>query len=172
MALVPDVQLRIAGDGLERAALERLVKDLGTGNVTFEGHKTHDELLRLMAGSRAVVVPSECHEVCSNTVLEAQSVGRAVIGTRMGGTPEIMVDGETGILVRPADIDDLVAAIRVLAQDVDLAAKMGRDGRRSVAGRHSPEGYYAALIELYRETLEIHAAKEPWVWRRAGHASR
>lgn len=172
MSMVRDVELRIAGNGAEREALGRLVADIGLTNVRFEGHRSHDELWRLMAGSRAVVVPSECHEVCSNTVLEAQCVGRPVIATRMGGTPEIMRDGVTGLLVDAKDTHAIARAIRTVVDDPARSATMGQAGRDLVGRWYSPEAYHPRLMRLYDETRELHAKGERWVWRRDSRVAR
>lgn len=103
-----------------------------------------------------LAVPFEWHETFGNTILEAFSVGRPVIGTRVGGIPDLVVDGVTGLLVPPGDDQALSSAIATLARDADGVARRGREARQLVETRHTREVYYNGLMRLYGETAELH----------------
>jgi glycosyltransferase involved in cell wall biosynthesis len=99
-----------------------------------------------------VVVPSEWYENNPLSVLEAFALGRPVVGTRIGGIPEL-VEGDRGLCVAPGDARALSVAIRELAADRARAERMGRAARRYVERMHSPEVHYQKLMRIYAECL-------------------
>ena len=88
------------------------------------------------------------------TLLEAMAAGLPVVATRVGGNPEVVVDGETGWLVPPRDPDALAAAIRSLLDDPKLAARMGESGRTRVRERFSLEAMVRAYAAVYDATTQ------------------
>ena len=109
---------------------------------------------KAMDGARAaiVVVPS-LGEGFGMVALEAMERGRAVVASAVGGLPEIVADGTTGVLVPPADPRALAAALASLLADPDRGAAMGRAGRRRALEAFSQERCTARIDELYREAL-------------------
>jgi glycosyltransferase involved in cell wall biosynthesis len=121
-------RLVIAGDGEERDALEEFSRRLGvTGQVEFLGFSR--DVDPLMRSFDVFVLPS-LTEGISLTILEAMAAAKPVITTRVGGNPEVVIDGRTGILVPPQDPDALAAAIVKLMKDPALALEMGKNGRK------------------------------------------
>lgn len=119
--------LVLAGDGIERENLVRLARRLGIEHrVRFVGRVDHDEAVRIHAGCAFVVLPSRAAEGCPLVVLEAMAAGKAVIASRIGGVPELVADGETGILVPPEDCERWVYNIVKLSANPDLNARLGR----------------------------------------------
>ena len=105
----PDLRIEVAGDGPCRGELGRLVGELGLdGCVSFLG-EIHD-VPALLARGAIFVLPSRSEGI-SLTLLEAMACGLPVVATRVGGTPEVVVDGETGLLVPPADPAALAEAV-------------------------------------------------------------
>ncbi len=88
-----------------------------------------------------------------NVVLEAMAAGRPVVATRVGGVPELVSDGETGLLVELGDTGAFAAAVSRLLADPELARRMGRAGRRRAARRHSCAEAVRRLEEIYRQAL-------------------
>jgi glycosyltransferase involved in cell wall biosynthesis len=86
-------------------------------------------------------------------VLEAFALERPVVAASVGGIPEIVIDGETGILTPAGDPDCLAAAVLRLLNDRDFARKVAAAGRRLVAERYSPDAQASAMAALYREAL-------------------
>ncbi|HTO10738.1 MAG TPA: glycosyltransferase, partial [Candidatus Binatia bacterium] len=107
------------------------------------------DVLALHAAADVVVVPSVIPDALSRVVLEAMAAGRPVIGTRVGGTPELIEDGESGLLVPRADPAALAAAIERLLDDPALAARLGEAARRRVETRFAPEASVDRLLALY-----------------------
>ncbi|WP_370598669.1 glycosyltransferase family 4 protein [Plesiomonas shigelloides] len=138
--------LHIVGEGPLQAHLQQ--------------HYPHAQLLGFMQGEalnaqlrhcRAVVVPSEIYENCSMSVLEGMAWGKPVLGTRIGGIPEQIRDGEEGFLFGFADVDELAAKMDILAQDSALAHQMGRHARQHLLDNYTLQAHQAALLALYRE---------------------
>jgi glycosyltransferase involved in cell wall biosynthesis len=125
---LPDLELQLAGSGELEGDLRRRVEELGLGGaVDFLGLVSPIE--PLIEAAPIVVVPS-LGEGFGMVALEAMERGRAVIASDVGGLPEIVVDGETGLIVPRADEDRLARAITELASDLPRAAAMGQAGRR------------------------------------------
>ena len=128
------VMLAIAGDGPERGALERHVGELGLdGRVRFLGAVPRETVLRLFRAADASVLPS-AWENFPHTVVEALAVGCPVIATAVGGVPEVVHDGENGLLVAPNDAAGLAAAIRRFFSDAELRKRLRTAAPGSVAG--------------------------------------
>src|SRR5436189_6187527 len=129
-------RLEIVGDGPERPRLEALVRRLGVENrVAFRGKIASDELQASYARAAVCVLPSVLDargdtEGLGVVLLEAMNHATPVIASRVGGIPDIVEDGVSGLLVPPGDADALAAAVRRLRDDPDLARRLGEGGRR------------------------------------------
>ncbi len=139
LAVVPNITYLIAGDGEEREHLESLCEELGLRHyVRFLGYVENSRLPALYCASDLVVMPS--YEVKSTgdmetfgiSFVEANACGKPVIGGRSGGTADAVIDGETGLLVDPNDVDAIARCILRLLTDRDLARRLGENGRRRV----------------------------------------
>ncbi len=127
---VPDLRLKIVGDGVERPVLERLARDLNIHrHVDFLGERSDVPQLLRQAG---LFVSSSRTEGVPLTLLEAMAVGLPVVATRVGGNPEVVEDGVTGRLVPPQDHRALSAALVALCRDSALRHTMGALGRQRV----------------------------------------
>ncbi|MDB4912961.1 MAG: hypothetical protein JWM95_605 [Gemmatimonadetes bacterium] len=116
--------LAYVGDGPERQRLEQLRTSLASRrDIHFLGYRTN--VSDLLAGADVCVSASTWQEAFGLAVLEPMALGRAVVGTRVGGVPEILLDGETGLLVEPGDESGLSAAIERLLDDPELRASLG-----------------------------------------------
>jgi glycosyltransferase involved in cell wall biosynthesis len=148
-AAVARQPLTLVGTGPQEASLRRLSQELGA-DVIFTGYLAEDALVAAIREARAVVVPSEVHENAPLSLLEAYAAGRPVIGSRIAGIPELVRDGETGVLYASGDVDALSAALLRLAElpDARLAA-MGAEGRAWVERDFSPVVYLERQLELY-----------------------
>ncbi|MGL6280351.1 MAG: glycosyltransferase, partial [Gaiella sp.] len=134
MAAVGEVTLLLLGDGPDRPELERLTAALGLDDrVRFLGGGTRDDVLRLFAAADVAVLSSSW-ENFPHTVVEALAVGAPVVATAVGGVPEIVVDGENGLLVPARDVDALRAALERIARDPELRARLAERAAPSVAG--------------------------------------
>lgn len=131
----PDARLRMIGDGELRGACYDLAVGLGMGDaVTFLGEQPHDVVASELRAARAFVQHSLVasdgdSEGMPNSILEASAAGLPVIATRHAGIPEVVVDGETGLLVDEHDVAGMARAMERLLDDQKLAAELGRAGR-------------------------------------------
>lgn len=138
------VTLIVAGDGPEREGLERLAGR----RVRFLGPISRREVFELLAAADAALLSSSW-ENFPHTVVEALAVGTPVVATDVGGVGEVVRDGENGLLVPAGDVDALAAAVRRLAGDPELAARLRAAAAPSVAG-YAPERLFARLEDVLR----------------------
>ncbi len=101
-----------------------------------------------------VIVCSSSYEAFPRTLLEALALERPVVAAPVGGIPEIVIDGETGVLTPAGDPDSLAAGVLRLLNDRAFAGKLAAAGRKLVAERYTPEAQASAVAALYREALE------------------
>jgi glycosyltransferase involved in cell wall biosynthesis len=148
------VHLLLIGDGPHRASLERRAAALGLRDrVTFAGPQPHAELPRYYAIADAFVVPSIAHETFSIAACEAMACQRPVIGTRVGGLPEVVRDGETGYLVPPGDAAALAERIGALLGDPAERARMGAAGRAWTLDMFTWDRVIARMLACYAQVL-------------------
>ena len=132
LARVPDVALLVLGDGPERAELERRAGELGLADrVRFLGAGTRDDVIALFRAVDAALLTS-AWENLPHTLLEALAAGTPVIATAVGGIPEVVRDGENGLLVPPRDIAAIASAIDRLVHDDALRASLAAAAAPSV----------------------------------------
>lgn len=147
----PDAHWMLVGEGEERGALDARARELGVHDrLHFPGWG--EDLPAWLAACDLVVLPS-LRDSVGRVLIEAMTMRKPVVATLMGSVPEIVVPGETGLLVPPGDVHALAHAIRSLLANPDLAAYFGHNGRHRVEHRftlrrHVDEvtGVYDALV--------------------------
>jgi glycosyltransferase involved in cell wall biosynthesis len=151
MREVPDVHLVILGDGELRTPLERQVKDLHLERaVRLPGFR--EDVLSLMK-SADLFVMSSVTEGLGSAVLDAMAMGLAVVGTHAGGIPEVVVEGETGLLVPPGESRPLAAAIVRLLENPALRARFGEAGKNRVAVHFGVDTLVDGTLTIYDQLL-------------------
>jgi glycosyltransferase involved in cell wall biosynthesis len=113
------------------------------------GPLPNPEVLALYPVADVVVVPSVIPDALSRVILEALWAGRPVIATRVGGTPELVLDGKNGLLVERSDPDALARAIEAVLRDDGLRASLAAGARRHVEERFRAEESLERLLSLY-----------------------
>lgn len=147
---LPDLPLKIVGTGPEEEELAGFVASNKIKNVEFAGFKTGDALKKLVSEASFVVVPSECYENNPMTVLEAYSMGVPVIGANIGGIPEILLDGKTGLLFEPKNVTDLKNVLLRASKISMREYKAMSDCALQFAAENFNESlYYQKLIDFY-----------------------
>ena len=145
----PAMRFRIVGDGPERENLYRLALRLGLLNrMVFTGHS--DDIAAELALMDIFVLPS-LSEGLGVSLLEAFASGCAVVAARVGGVPEVVEDGHTGLLVPPADGAALAAAVAGLVENPENAARLARNARERVRGKFSLQAMLARTAALYED---------------------
>ena len=149
----PDLRTLIVGEGPLREHLEETARayDLD-GRLRFLGHR--DDVPRLMAAADVVVLPS-AYEGLPNVVLEAMRFRKPVVATAAPGTTEVVVDGETGLLVPVGNVMLLARAIRDLVRDPARAARLGEAGRARVESLFRADTMVAQFGELYENLARL-----------------
>lgn len=151
----PAARFLIVGNGPLRETLHQAVARLGLEeHVRFL--ESQVEAASVFAALDLVVVTSR-YEGCCNVILEGMAMGKPVVATSVGGNPELVVDGETGLLVPPQDADRLADAILSVLRGADKARAMGQAGRRRIETHFTLERMVADTDRVYQELLERHA---------------
>jgi glycosyltransferase involved in cell wall biosynthesis len=140
----------IAGDGPQMDALQALARELEIADrVTFLGWQAREDLVKKYHAANLFLFPSR-HEGMPNAVLEAMASGMPVVATRIAGNEELVLDGETGLLVPPENVDALREALRCILVDANMREKMGSASRRYVADNYS----WQRVAEQYAQILD------------------
>lgn len=148
-----DLKVLVVGDGPGRADLLRQTQALGLDRtVSFLGFRR--DVPQLLSVLDLFVFPS-LEEALGTAVLEAMAAGKAVVASRVGGIPEAVVEGETGLLVPPADSEALAQAVGRLLENPDLRARMGESGRARVEEHFSLSRMMEKTAGLYRNLCSV-----------------
>ena len=148
------VHFIIAGDGPGREELEqKLSRAPWRGNVTLLGHRT--DVPQVLASLDVLVLPSYAHEGIPQIILQAQAMGRAVVGTTIGGIPEVVEDGVTGLLVPPRDPTALANKILLLLNDSTLRRRLGRAARESIEKNYTIDAMGDRLLAIYGQVGRV-----------------
>lgn len=149
-----NLQMNIIGDGNERVYLEHLVKKFKLVNsIKFWGQQPKQIALLQMSRTSIVIVPSLL-ESFGLVILEALQLQRPVIASRIQGIPELIVDGETGLLVPIKDPYALAQSIERLLENPDQAIEMGKKGYKQVIQTYTIEQNASAYENIYHQLLE------------------
>jgi len=148
-----DIPLKIVGSGPLQTEFKTLAQDQNLKNITFEGYRSGEQLETLFQNAAFLVFPSEWYENAPMTILEAYGYGKPVIGANIGGIPEMIVDGETGLLFPPGDAENLREKINQLWSNPARTAAMGKNARRRVEQMYNSELHYDLLMAVYQRAM-------------------
>jgi glycosyltransferase involved in cell wall biosynthesis len=141
--------LRVIGRGpLDSLSAERLP------NVEWLGWQPRDQVIAAMKDAKFLVFPTECYEGFPMVVLEAMATGLPVVASRKGSLPDIVREGETGILVPGMAGESWDAAVQWATHHPEAMAAMGRHARDTFLASYTPRIGYRLLTQVYRDTLE------------------
>jgi glycosyltransferase involved in cell wall biosynthesis len=171
------IHVDIAGSGDLEPEMRRLSEQLGLSDrVTFHGWVDSDRVNELLSHARALVFPSVWHEPGGTVAFEAMVNGRAVVMSLVGGMPEVVHEGQNGLLVAPNDAPALARTIGRLAGDWELAWRLGEAGRKTAAEEFTLDAHVAHLMDLYANSIAGFSvqsgASQPIALSRAGLPQR
>jgi len=146
-------KLLIIGEGELKKDLGKYILQENIASVKFLGHIKGERLKTTIRNSLFAILPSEWYENCPYSVLEAFALGKPVIGSNIGGIPELIEDGVDGLLFEPGNAEDLSAKISYLLNRRHLVQQMGRNARKKVKEEYNPELYYERLMEIYQRLM-------------------
>jgi glycosyltransferase involved in cell wall biosynthesis len=154
VAAMPELRLVLVGDGDGRQELEERVRLLGVSDtVVLTGAVAPSQIPAHLAAADIVSVPSVRHggfvDGLPNVAFEAMAAGKPVVGSRVGGIPELVRDGENGLLVPEKDSAALANALVVLARDPALRARLGASGREEIRTERSWDAVGRRFVEIY-----------------------
>ena len=157
----PNIRLSVAGDGELTEHLKRMVhyRELDS-QITFTGYIPNYRIYQFIQEHDMMVMPS-LREAFGVAALETGACGRPVIATRVGGIPEVVLNGRTGILVPPDDVDALATAITTLAADTAMRQGMGQAAYEYVRDNYSWNKSLDMMTTLYERLIDEHQKKHP-----------
>lgn len=150
------IPVRVAGTGPMESELRAMVAKEG-GSIVLEGHCGGAKLAELYRNAAFVVVPSEWYENAPMSILESFAYGKPVIGTRIGGIPEMITEGEHGYLVDPGSPAQLRSTISKLWQDRKAQSEMGRKARLLIETKFAQSTRTASLLRIYERMCTHHS---------------
>ena len=149
------IDLKIVGTGVLEIELKKYIHDNNLTNIKLLGFKKGNELHELIRESKFVIVPSQWYENNPMTIIESYCFGVPVIGSRIGGIPEIIDEGKTGFTYEMGNVDDLVVA---LTKGINLSEEeyiiLKNNARVFAEENFSPSLHYNKLMNLYKKTIE------------------
>ena len=149
---LPDIRLMIVGTGEEETRLKELAASFN--NIEFKGYKQGDDLKRIISDASFIIVPSEWYENNPMTIIEGYMQGVPVIGSAIGGIPEIIENGKTGYTFTCRDRNDLIAKIKKASGLSDAEyAQMSISARQFADNNFNEEEHYNKLITFYKQII-------------------
>jgi glycosyltransferase involved in cell wall biosynthesis len=153
MSGLPDLELRIAGEGPQAKQLELIAIEKGLQNVKFLGHVSGNEKWNLLRHASAVVIPSVWYEIFGLVALESMAVGTPVIASDLGGLSCIIEDNQSGLLFYPGERDELYRKISWIVNHPQDAIRLGSQGRSLLEKKYSADAHFNHLVSIYEEVV-------------------
>jgi len=150
------LKLKIAGEGPDKEKLAGLINDLGLKKqVELIGQKNRAQIIELIAGAKIVINCSRLHETFGLTVLEAMSLGKPVVASKVGAVPELITHKENGLLYQVSDAGDLKRQLLKLINDEKLRDRLAKAAKSS-AKDYSEKNHFKAIMNAYCEAIRTH----------------
>lgn len=150
-----DKKLLIAGDGPDLEKIkEYLNKNNMQENVKLLGYIDSDKVKEYVRKSRFIIVPSIWYENCPYSVLETLAIGKPIIGSNLGGIPELVKNNESGLIYTYNKPKELQEKMRVLFENKELADELGKNAKQIAKKEYSKESYYNKIINIYEGAVK------------------
>lgn len=146
---LPDTGLKIVGTGPLEEELFKFKEENEITNVSFEGYQSGENLKELFKNCIGLIIPSEWHENAPMTIIEAFASGKPVIGTKLGGIPEMVEQDKTGFLFEPKNDLELAEKVKELSLNPDKVVEMGKQARKKAESIYNSAYHYENLMEIY-----------------------
>lgn len=147
-------RLVVVGDGPQRKELEEYVSKNGLSNVEFTGYKSGNELKSIVSNSKFVVLPSECYDNSPLSIYESSAMGKPAVGSDMGGIPELVEDGRTGVIFKAGDHYMLSQKINYMLSSVKRLVEYGKRARQKAENEFSPDIHYKKMMKKYKRLID------------------
>lgn len=155
MKLLPNIELKIVGDGPEYENYVNHIIANSITNVSFLGPKWDKDLDPIVKDCEFVIVPSEWYEPSPYVVLQAFAYGKPVIASDIGGLKDLIINNENGLLFKTGDSDSLSQTINTLMYDKELIRKMGAHARIVLENKYSSERYYTNTMNVFKNLVNL-----------------
>ena len=150
------VKLKIMGTGPLEQELKAFAAERNA-EVEFLGYRSGDELKSIIAGSRAVVLPAQWYENAPISIMESFALGKIIIGSNLGGIPEMIENNQTGYLFNHADEQQLVEILSHVSEMPDSTlSSMGKAARDHVSSHFTAANYLTSMLSLYEQLGVVH----------------
>ena len=153
MKQLPGIELRVIGDGSELDDCMKFVNKNLMKNVRFLGTIWDHKLCEEINNCSFVIVPSEWYEPSPYSILQSFAAGKAVIGSNLGGIPDLIIDKYNGLLFKPGDYKELANKIKSLSNNENLIIKYGKNARNTIKSDHTPQVYYKKSIKIFESLI-------------------
>ena len=148
MKKINNKKLLIAGDGPDKDEIKEYIqKNNLQGRIKLLGYLNSNQVKEYVRKSRVVIVPSICRENCPYSILETLAIGRPIIGSNLGGIPELVINNECGYIYDNAE--ELTEKLEKILNDESIAKKMGDTSRKMAIEKFSKDAYYNRIINVY-----------------------
>jgi len=152
--LPKDIELHIAGSGLEENNLKAYVIKNNLANVKFLGFLNREDVKKELKNCIASILSSNCFEAFGVTNVESFIAGKPVIASNIGGIPEIVEHNINGLLFEPTNVEQLKKCILTYWHNPELAVEHGQNGYQKALRNYAEDLYYENLINLYEKTID------------------
>lgn len=150
----PKTHLYIVGKGNEERHLKKLTYNLNLRRyITFIGKSKHKDIQKYYKKSTLIIVPSVNIENLPTVAIEAMSIGRPIIGTKIGGIPELIEHGKTGYLIEPNNTEQITKIINKLLDDTNLINKLGCNARKKALLEFCINFHVESLEKIYKKAI-------------------
>lgn len=150
-----DKKLLIAGDGPDLEKIkEYLNKNNMQENVKLLGYIDSDKVKEYVRKSSFIIVPSIWYENCPYSVLETLAIGKTIIGSNLGGIPELVKNNESGLIYTYNKPKELQEKMRALFENKELADELGKNAKQIAKKEYSKESYYNKIINIYEGAVK------------------
>lgn len=144
-------RLLIAGEGPEKEYIEKYIKEnKQQDKIQLLGFLNKEQVKENISKCSFVVIPSIWYENCPYSALETQAIGKPIIGTKIGGIPELVTDNEDGLLYDYNDVKELEEKIKLLFENTSLREEMSTKARKNARDKYSRENYYNSIMTIYK----------------------
>lgn len=152
---IENIKLYIAGTGPEEEKIKEIIsRNKLEQNVKLLGFLNHDKVKEYISKSSIVVVPSIWYENCPYSVLETQAIGKPIIGSNLGGIPELVKDNENGMIYKHNDTDELANKILELYKNDELKKKFSKNAKEYAKNEYNKENYYKEIMNIYKGVVK------------------
>lgn len=152
---IPGARLMIAGDGPEKENIQAYIKEHKLEDrITLLGYLNQNDIRENIRKCRFVTVPSICFENCPYSVLEATEIGKPIIGSKIGGIPELVKDDVNGYTYAYDSIDSLTDKLRILFENDEKVNEFSNNSKKLYKENYSAEAYYNKLMTVYNKYIK------------------